>query len=141
MTQTPNIRPPTQVFWALWFGILVSMTFYQFKLGGGVPLGSNRDSALPPLGIEVIAGLQFFAAAATRWLIVPRIRVRRKLLIALVVGLALSEGIGIFGIFLVPAGYPQTKLVFMSASYLSILQFIPIFVSPAEEISSPLDVG
>jgi hypothetical protein len=45
----------------------------------------------------------------------------------MVIGLALSEGAGIFGIFLVPHDQPETKLLVFLLSLFSVLQFVPLY--------------
>jgi F0F1-type ATP synthase membrane subunit c/vacuolar-type H+-ATPase subunit K len=108
---------------------------YQFALGHGIPQGQNQDPM--SLGIpEIIAIANLSVALFIRWILIPRTRQRKQLLVLMIVGLALSEAVEFFGLFLIPAGQPETKLLFWMLSLLSCLQFAPLYARaepPASE--------
>jgi hypothetical protein len=113
------------------------MVVYQFGLGGGIPFGTNIDRTLPPTAILIVSGMEVVATLVIRWLFIPKGHNRRTLLYLFVAGLALSESLTFFGIFLVPHGYPQTKMAFLVTSVLCIAQMAPFFLSEDEDSTFP----
>jgi hypothetical protein len=121
--ETPT--PPAIIFWILWFAILSGLLVIQFLAGGGIP--SGRDQGEAPVLFQAIALGMAMAAMAVRFMVIPRIsRVAAKLP-AMIVGLALSEGIGIFGMFLVPPQHGTTKLFMLAISIACIVLFAPVY--------------
>ena len=124
-----NEKPPVIVLWVLWFAFVCAIVIYQFTLGHGIPQGPNAPSAgLNPLIFMAVG--EIVVAAFIRWFLIPRVGTRQKMLVLMVIGIALSESAEFFGIFLVSADMPQTKLALFVASLLSALQFAPLFASP-----------
>ena len=123
------------VHWVIWFALTSSIVVYQLVLGHGIPHGVNsRVAQMPP--IVAVASVEIIAAAAIRWLLVPRTRVAGRLLVLMIIGLGLSESAEFFGLFLVPNDQPETKLAFWILSLLSAFQFIPTYI---RRISHPND--
>ena len=58
---------------------------------------------------------------------IPKARYLRRLLVLMVVGLALSESVVFYGIFLFRADMPATKMALFVLSLLSALQFVPVY--------------
>jgi len=115
------------VSWVIWFALTASIVVYQLVLGHEIPHGANaRVSEMPP--IVAVASVEFIAAAAIRWLLVPKTRVAGRLLVLMIIGLSLSESAEFFGLFLVPNDQPETKLALWILSLLSAIQFIPIYI-------------
>ena len=124
------------VSWVIWFALTASIVVYQLVLGHEIPHGANaRVSEMPP--IVAVASVEFIAAAAIRWLLVPKTRVAGRLLVLMIIGLSLSESAEFFGLFLVPNDQPETKLALWMLSLLSAFQFIPTYFG---RISHPDDV-
>ena len=114
------------VLWVIWFSITVSIFIYQFTLGRGLPHGTNAPGGgLSP--VVVLAIMEILIATAVRWFVLPRAKHSRQMLVAMIIGLALSEAVEFYGIFLIPAGQPQTKLSLFILSLLSCAQFAPIY--------------
>lgn len=126
--QNPTSPRPPQVliFWVIWFAILGGLLVIQYKLGGGVPTGRNAADAKIPAVIFVAFGEVLFATVV-RWLVLPRFVELPKKLVWMIIGLALSEGAGFFGIFLIPRDQPETRLLVFLLSVLSVLQFVPLY--------------
>jgi hypothetical protein len=123
------------VAWVIWFALTSSIVVYQLVLGHGIPHGANaRVAEMPP--IVAVASVEIFAAAAIRWLLVPRSREAGRLLVFMIIGLSLSESAEFFGLFLVPNDQPETKLTLWILSLLSAFQFIPIYLG---RVSLPKD--
>jgi len=118
--------PPPIVYWVIWFALTVSVPIYQFVLGGGLPGGVNAPaSGLSPIVIMMVG--QILAATAVRWLVLPRCRRPQQVFVMMILGLALSEGAGLLGIFLIPHDQPETKLSLFVLSLLSCAQFMPVY--------------
>ena len=47
----------------------------------------------------------------------------------MIIGLALAEGTGILGIFLIGSDFPETQRITFIASVAAILQYIPTYAS------------
>jgi len=106
-----------------------AICFYQFNIGHGIPLGANARAQEFQLPIG-LALAQVAIATVVRWWAIPRFSDFSILLRLLVLGLALSEAVTFYGIFIIPGDMPETKLVFFIVSLLSALQFAPLYASP-----------
>ncbi len=121
-------RPPTAVvFWIIWFAIFNGLFILQFVVGGGFPSGSNEGAA-PLWSVAVPAGL-LVAAVAIRFLVIPRISNIGSLLVAMMVGLAFSEGIGMLGMFGVGNAFPETRLALFIVSVCAVVMYAPIYAN------------
>jgi F0F1-type ATP synthase membrane subunit c/vacuolar-type H+-ATPase subunit K len=124
------------VLWILWFAMVDAIVIYQFLLGHGVPRGSDAPGGgVNP--VVVLAGVQLLAAAAIRWLLLPRAGTTGKVLVLMIVGLALSESVEFYGLFLVPADLPSTKLGLWLLALVSALQFAPVYARAARLPANP----
>ena len=61
-----------------------------------------------------------------RYAVIPMISNPVVLLRAMVVGLALSEGIGILGMFAVGKEFPETRMALSFSSVFAVFSFMPI---------------
>lgn len=120
----------SQVFWIIWFGMIGGIVLYQCKLGGGWLHGEDARSAIASPITWVAIGL-LLCAAAVRWLLIPQVRGYRPLLVLLIIGLALSETVGFFGMFLLPADMPAAKMQLFVLALLSAAQFAPFYARRA----------
>ena len=127
--------PPPLVFWILWVAFLGSITVYQVELGGGLPHGGNAGPQALNLPV-VLGAVQFVVAALIRWIVIPKVTDGVRLLPLMVVGLALSESLTFYGIFLVASNMPQTQLAFLVASFFGVLQFAPFYAPPRDLAAS-----
>jgi len=121
----PQKKHPS-VLWILWGSILGSIFIYQFKLGHGLPAGHDVRSVMgdPVIWVCIVTLL---VAAVVRWVLIPRVTDLKRLLVFLLVGLALSEAVTFYGIFLFHADMPETKTGLFVLSVLSVLQFVPTY--------------
>ncbi len=118
------------VLWMIWLGITASMVMYQFQFGHGWRHGADARSALA-LPITWVTFVFLLGAAVVRWLVIPRIRSWRAVLAWMIVGLALSETVGFYGIFLYPSDMPASKLAVFVLALLSAGQFMPVYAGQA----------
>lgn len=126
MNQSNRQNPKAIMLWTIWFSLVGAIVYYQFKFGGGWLSGKDTGLAVPlPVSSVTIGSL--VAAAVIRWLFIPRTKDIRRLLILMVVGLALSEAVAFYSIFLFGRDLPETKMEFFILSLLSAFQFIPIY--------------
>lgn len=132
-------RSQVLVLWVLWFAMTCAIVFYQVFLGHGWLKG---DDARPMMQYPVIWLCVAWLAIATtvRWAVIPRVPDFRRLLFCLIIGLAFSESVEFFSLFLFPSDMPTTKMGLFVLSVLSALQFMPIYarnlVSPPSNTDS-----
>lgn len=119
-------KPQPVVFWAIWAALFVALFVYQFALGGGVPRGSNGSEVGFSLPVA-LAVVQVAAASFIRWLLIPKKTAAGQLLVLMIFGLALSEAVEFYGLFLVPADQPTTKLALWVLALVSEFQFMPVY--------------
>lgn len=123
------------VLWTLWIALCISIVVYQVSLGGGILHGSNASPQGVRFPIPMVL-IQIAVASLIRWVIIPRTSEPRRLLVLLIVGLALSEAVGFYGIFLVSTDMPETKMAIFYLSLISAIQFAPIYAGSIR-ISKP----
>ena len=112
--------PPLLLWWVLWLGLLAGfLQVWQF--------GRRVTPPAPtPVGEAAVAlvGLGFLLlSAAIRWLLLPRMARARVAFIFFIVGQALAEACGYFGVFL--GGSHRDLLV--AGGIVGLLQFLPRF--------------
>ena len=122
------------VLWVIWASLFTSIIIYQLVLGHGVPSGENAPNAGVHFAVVLAIG-QIAVASLVRWRFIPRAMNPKQLLVLVIIGLALSEAVEFYGLFLVAADQPGTKLSLWVLSLLCALQFIPIYAK-AEDRSS-----
>jgi len=117
------------LMWILWFAFLQSALAIHFVLGGGFPEGAN---AAEPMATWLwgICLVPIIVATALRWLIIPKIKAQKKLLVAMIIGLALSEQPIFFSLFLIGGDYPQNQIVVLMVAVFSLIQFAPSYATP-----------
>ena len=122
---TPQ-KAKAPVLWILWITILMSLFLYQFKLGHGLTKGHDARPVFqnPMIWLCVF---NLIAAAVVRWWFIPKTTDLKRLLVLLIIGLALSEAVTFFGIFLFQSDMPETKTGLFVLSVLSVLQFMPLY--------------
>lgn len=121
-------KPQPVVFWAIWAALFVALFAYQFALGGGVPRGSNESEVGFSLPV-VLAVVQVAFAAVIRWFLIPKKKTPGQLLVLMIFGLALSEAVEFYGLFLVPSDQPGTKLTLWILALVSEFQFMPVYAN------------
>jgi hypothetical protein len=130
----PRKSIPPVVLWVAWFGITSAIPLYQIFLGGGWPRGSNVGGA-GLSAIELMAVGQLLAATVIRWLVLPRFSQGPQLLTLMIVGLALSEAVELYGVLLIPRDQPETKISLFVLSLLSAAQFAPTYARSQPAVS------
>lgn len=117
--------PQALVFWILWFAILQGLVMMQYFIGGGIPKGSDQGN--PPIQLLALAGGLAIAALAIRFTLIPRLKTISQKLPAMIIGLALSESIGILGMLVVGKNFPATQQVFLVTAIGCIVSFAPVY--------------
>ncbi len=120
------------VMWFIWFVFLKAAFTYHFILGDGFPSGEN--AAEPMAGwLWVLCVVPIVLATMVRWLVIPKLKDQKQMLIALIVGLALTEAPIFFEIFLIGSDYPQNQIAVLMIAVFSLIQFAPIYGTPLSE--------
>jgi uncharacterized membrane protein len=131
-TDQNSIKPPTvMVFWIIWFAILQGLVVIQFFVGGGIPEGADQGD--PPMWALAAAGALALAALAIRFTVIPKIQSVPKKLPLMIVGLALSEGIGFLGMFSVGKEFPTTRLSLLVLAICCIVSLAPVYAKERPE--------
>ena len=125
MSRSQQAPAPPVVFWVIWFAILSGLMFMQFFLGGANPAGAGPEKE--PVIWQVIALGAATAALIIRFIIIPRLEGLEKKLPLMIIGLALSEGIGIIGILVVPHEHSSTRLFMLGTAIVCIVLSAPVY--------------
>jgi hypothetical protein len=127
----PSQQAPAQpvVFWIIWFAILSGLMIIQFILGGGIPAVSSQEKE--PVIWQVVALGAATVALVIRFIIIPRLEGLEKKLPAMIIGLAVSEGVGIIGIFVVPHEHSSTRLFMLGTAIVCIVLSAPVYAKPS----------
>ena len=125
--KTPQSPPAHVVFWMIWGAILFGLFVIIAFVGGGIPSGENDGHAR--LWVVLLAGAAAVIAMSIRFLLIPQVTSITKLLPVMIVGLAISELIGIVGIFVVPLELPQTRLALFVTSISCVIAFAPVYAN------------
>jgi hypothetical protein len=110
--------PATLIWWIIWAAITFGLTVIYFTMQKEMPLPTANSARYLPL-------IPLFGAVLLRWFVLPRFTERMRAFPIFIVGLALAEGSGILGIFLVPDLAPTYFLL----ALFGLLQFAPFFAA------------
>lgn len=113
------------VFWVIWSAILSGLLIMQFFAGGGIPTGGGQGKE--PAIYQVISLGIAAASLFVRFVIIPRLKGLEKKLPAMIVGLALAEGIGIIGMFAIPHQHASTRLFMLGTAIVCIVLSAPVY--------------
>jgi hypothetical protein len=117
------------VLWVIWFAMLQSAFVVHFVIGGGFPEGGNIAEPMASW-LWILCGVPVVAATIIRWVAMPKLKEQAELLVAMIVGLALSELPIFFSLFLIGAEYPQNQIAVLIVVVFSLIQFAPSYATP-----------
>ena len=120
------------VMWIIWFVFLQMAFAYHFVLGDGFPSGENAAEPMATW-LWVLCVVPIVLATVVRWLVIPKLKDQKQMLIALIVGLVLTEAPIFFELFLIGSDYPQNQIVVLMIAVFSLIQFAPIYATPLSE--------
>jgi len=123
------------VMWIIWFGFLQMAFAYHFVLEDGFPSGDNAAETMASW-LWVLCLLPIILATIVRWWVIPKLKDQKQMLIALIVGLALTEAPILFELFLIGSDYPQNQIVVLMVAVFSLIQFAPIYATPGVDVES-----
>lgn len=129
MSQPSHSPPVPLVFWVIWAAILSGLIIMQFFMGGGIPAGGNRGGE-PVIYQAIALGIALgiaAAALAVRFIVIPRVSGLDRKLPLMIVGLALSESIGIIGIFVIRQEHSSTRLFMLGTAIVCIVLSAPVY--------------
>jgi hypothetical protein len=125
MTSPRENAPQPIILWIIWFAILSGLLIMQFFAGGGIPSGSDQGEG--PVLFQTLALVLAAASLIVRFAVIPRLKDLQQKLPAMIVGIALAEGIGILGMFAVPHQYGATRLFMLGISIVCVVISAPIY--------------
>ena len=135
MTNNKSTEPaPLSTMWIIWGALLFGVVILPFLRSGGLP--SGPDKGTPPTFTYVFTFAGFFVSVIIRWFVLPKIKTDEQIMTTMVVGMALAEGTGIFGIFATGRDYPSFQIAAYICSIIGILQFAPTYY-PAGKNKNP----
>jgi hypothetical protein len=122
-------NPPAQalVFWIIWFSILTGLVMIQLFAGGGIPSGADAEEV--SLVFKFIPVAMATASLAVRFFVIPRLPGLQAKLPAMVIGLALAEGAGILGAFIIDKQAGATRLTVFLMAVVCIVLSAPVYAS------------
>lgn len=125
------------VMWIIWFVILQGAFVFQWVLGKGIPEGKNAAEPIATW-LWVVCFAPVLLASCIRWLVIPKIQQPQQQLIAMIVGLSLSEIPVFFSLFLIGSDYPQYQIAILMLAVVSIIQFAPSYATPGYKLPREL---
>src|SRR5262245_32171921 len=102
-------RSQLLMIWVLWASLFMGIIASQFAFGGGIPTGENAPRSGLDIAVMLAIG-QIGVASVIRWVFIPRAKNPVQVLVLMVLGLALSEAVGYYSLFIEPPDQPRTKL-------------------------------
>ena len=111
----------------------------QWFLGGGFPEGHNIEAPMSA-ALWAMCFAPLIVATIIRWLVIPKIKAPLQQLVAMIIGLALSEGPIFLSLFLIGSDYPQNQIAVLIVAVFSIIQFAPSYATPGYKINAPEEV-
>lgn len=121
MNETSGKTSPLLVWWIIWVAICMGV----IVIFVAVP-PSGKTPELP--GLRYLPIVPLMVATAIRWFVLPRFKERRRAFPIFIIGLALAEGCGIVGMFLVP----ELRSTYFVLSLVGLAQFVPVFAARLE---------
>ena len=117
MTAPERKTPPPIIWWVIWSTTIIGLTAMYLVL--------HPSMTQPPNGfLRFLPVAPVFLALLVRWVLLPRFS-GAAAFPAFILGLALAESCGIFGILLVPS----LKQAYFALSLVGLVQFVPLFAS------------
>lgn len=122
--------------WILWFAMLQGVFVIQWILGQGIPGGENIEEPMAAW-LWLICFAPILLATGIRWGIIPKLKLAQQQLVAMLIGLSLSEAPVFFSLFLIGPDYPQHQLAVLMLAVVSMIQFAPSYATPGyrQEVS------
>jgi len=117
------------VMWILWFAMLQGVFIIQWVLGKGIPGGDNIEAPMAAW-LWVLCFAPILVATGIRWGVIPKLKLPQQQIVAMIVGLSLSEAPVFFSLFLVGPDYPQNQLAVLMVAVVSLIQFAPSYATP-----------
>ena len=121
--------------WIIWFAFLQSAFVYHFLLGDGFPEGDNVAEPMASW-LWALCIVPIGLATLVRWVIMPKLTQQPQVLVAMVIGLGLTEASIFFELFLIGADYPQNQIAVLMLAVFGLIQFAPIYATPGVRAES-----
>jgi hypothetical protein len=117
------------VMWIIWFSFLQSAFVCHFLLGDGFPEGDNVAEPMASW-LWALCIVPIGLATLVRWVVMPKLPQQPQMLVAMVIGLGLTEASIFFELFLIGADYPQNQIAVLMLAVFGLIQFAPIYATP-----------
>lgn len=113
--------------WVIWFAILNGFVMIQFFVGGGIPDG--KDLVKADATFYLITAVMAVVSLGIRTLWLPSVRELQQKLVAMIIGMASAEGIGILGAVAVDKQLGQVRLVMFVTAVCCLLVYVPFYMN------------
>ncbi len=134
-----NKHPQAVVLWVIWATSFVLVFIHQFFIGGGIPSGeTSGDSPMVFISSGIVA---IVISTLIRWILIPKAKSVRKVLMLMIAGLALSGSVELFGINLIGSDFQKMQLIFFILSALGVFQFIPTYLCKFKIDDNPVSTS
>jgi heme/copper-type cytochrome/quinol oxidase subunit 4 len=117
------------IMWVIWLAFLQSVFVVQILIGKGLPEGENAQEPMA-LWIWIVCFAPLIVSTVIRWLVIPKIEVKRKQLVALLIGMGLAEVPVYFQLFLMGPDYPQNQIAVLMVAVVCLIQHAPSYATP-----------
>lgn len=136
--QNPHGSP--LVMWIIWFAIFQGLFILRF-FAAPKPVPADEAVAFSLSMVSIIALAAAGLGILTRWVIIPRLSSMVMQLQAMIIGLALCEGSGIIGMFVLPSSHNDERLLLFSVAVTTVILSAPIYTIRRKTGSSPFHVS
>ncbi len=114
----PSSAARALLWWILWAGMAAGLVAIDYAMRQ-VP---ETAPAARSVGMDALALADLLVSGLARWWMLPRVRRVQSAFVLFVVGMALAEAGGLFGVF---AGAHRNALVVLGV--IGLLQWMPLF--------------
>ena len=143
MTYHPSQHNPQAsplVMWIIWFAIFQGLFILRF-FAAPKPVPAEEAVAFSLSMISIVALAAAGLGMVTRWVIIPRLSSMVMQLQAMIIGLALSEGGGIIGMFMLPSSHNDERMLLFSVAAATVILSAPIYTIRRKTERSPFHVS
>jgi len=126
--------------WIIWFAILQGLFILHF-FAAPKPVPAEEAVAFSLSMISIVALAAAGIGMVLRWVVIPRITSKLAQLQAMIIGLALCEGSGIIGMFVLPGAHNDERMLLFVVAVATVILSAPIYTIRRKTEVSPFHVS